>query len=139
MAPFIPNGVYVIRNVASDDVVCLKDGIPGGLIVGRQDGPGYPCERLNLWRINNIGGGGNQVTIESVCIPGIFANADESEDAPLFGTPARTIWTIVKVDRGYYLQSPDADFVWQFDAEGAPILLVHHTGEDNTRWVFVKV
>ncbi|KAF8126303.1 hypothetical protein EV363DRAFT_1453028 [Boletus edulis] len=138
MAPFIPDGVYVIRNVGSGDVVCLKNGAPGGPIVGCQDGPGYPCERWNLWRIKNIGGGGNQVTIESVCVPGSFANADESQDAPLFGAPARTIWTIVKVDRGYYLQSPDADFVWQADVEGEPIVLVHHTAEDNTRWVFLK-
>ncbi|KAG6377939.1 hypothetical protein JVT61DRAFT_14732 [Boletus reticuloceps] len=159
MARFIPDGVYVIRNVGSNDVVCLENGIPGAPIVGRMDGPGYPCERLNLWRIKNIGEGGNQVTIESMCILGSFANANEFQDAPLFSAPARTIWTIVKVDRGYYLQSPDADFVWQFNGEGKPVLiyfatsacmdishilssqivLVRHTAEDNTRWVFVKV
>ncbi|KAG6377938.1 hypothetical protein JVT61DRAFT_14730 [Boletus reticuloceps] len=136
MAPFIPDGTYVIRSVASKDVVCLKNGVPGGPIVGCRDSPGYRCQQ---WKFKNIGEGGNEVIIESVCAPESFVNAGQFEGSPLFGAPAQTIWTIVKVDRGYYLQSPDADFVWQFDAEGAPIVLVRHTAKDNTRWLFDNV
>ncbi|KAF8439716.1 hypothetical protein L210DRAFT_3645725 [Boletus edulis BED1] len=132
MAPFIPDGVYVILNFASNVIVCLKNGVPGGPIVGCRDSSGT-CQQ---WKIKNIGGGGNQITIESVCAPGSFVNADQLQGSPLFGAPEQTIWTVVKVDRGYYLQSPDAGFVWQFDSEGAPIVLVHHTAMDNTRWVF---
>ncbi|KAF8428485.1 hypothetical protein L210DRAFT_947871 [Boletus edulis BED1] len=97
MAPFIPDGVYVILNFASNVIVCLKNGVPGGPIVGCRDSSGT-CQQ---WKIKNIGGGGNQITIESVCAPGSFVNADQLQGSPLFGAPEQTIWTVVKVDRGY--------------------------------------
>ncbi|KAG6377881.1 hypothetical protein JVT61DRAFT_14667 [Boletus reticuloceps] len=139
MAPFIPDGVYRIRNAEfTRNVAGLLEGGRGGPILGFIDRPGSPNA---LWRIKNVGDGGNEIIIGSVFPPGTFASAEQFPNAPLFGSPGQTVWTIVKVDRGYYLQSPNAEFVWQLTRDGdfAPIVLFPFTGQYNTQWTFERV
>jgi len=141
MAPFIPDSIYKIRNVEfSREVAGLVQGVTEGPVLGFVDRPG----NINTWwRIRNVGGGGNEITIESVSASGSFASAVQSPGAELLGSPDPTVWTVVKleVDRGYYLQSPDAQFVWQLTRDGdyAPIVLIEFTGQSNTEWTFEQI
>ncbi|KAF8428476.1 hypothetical protein L210DRAFT_3652374 [Boletus edulis BED1] len=140
MPPFVPNGLYKIRNVEfSRDVAGFTEGARGpGPILGFIDRPG----KINtLWRIKNVGGGGNEIIIESISAPGNFASAAQFANARLFGTPDQTVWTVVKEDSGFYLQSPNAEFVWQLTRDGdlAQIVLIPFTGQDNTKWTFDRV
>ncbi|KAG6377940.1 hypothetical protein JVT61DRAFT_14733 [Boletus reticuloceps] len=140
MSPFVPNGVYKIRNVEfSGDVAGLVGGVSIGTLVGFIDR--RPSNPNTLWRIVNVGGGGNEITIESVSAPGSFASADQYPDALVAGSGDQTVWTVVKEDRGYYLQSPNAQLVWQLTRDGkcAPIVLIPFTAQDNTKWTFDRV
>ncbi|KAF8439769.1 hypothetical protein L210DRAFT_3504220 [Boletus edulis BED1] len=138
MAPFVPDGVYKIRNVEfSRSVAGMIGRTMMGPILGFTDSQGPN----GLWRIKNVGGGGNEIIIESMFPPGTFASADQFPGGRLIASPNLTVWTVVKQDRGYYLQSPNAEFVWQLtrDGDGAPIVLVPFTGEYNTQWTFDRV
>ncbi|KAF8126311.1 hypothetical protein EV363DRAFT_585319 [Boletus edulis] len=58
MPPFVPNGVYKIRNVEfSRNVAGLIQGATGGPILGFTDRPGNPNA---WWRIRNVGSGGQR-------------------------------------------------------------------------------
>ncbi|KAG6377937.1 hypothetical protein JVT61DRAFT_14729 [Boletus reticuloceps] len=130
MPPFVPDGVYKIRNVQySRVVVDLINGVRGGPIMGYIDRPSQ-CQRQD---------GGNEITIESVSTPGNFASARQGTE--LVGSDNITVWTVVKVDVGYYLQSPGAQYVWQLASDGdyAPMELSPFTGQDNTKWTFELV
>ncbi|KAF8439707.1 hypothetical protein L210DRAFT_3630665 [Boletus edulis BED1] len=119
----------------SNDVVGLNDR---GLIQGFADRLGIPNP---LWRIRNVGGGGNEMIIENVFAPGNFASAEQLPNAELFGSPDQWVWTLVRQDRGYYLQSPNARLVWQLtrDGDDAPIVLIPFTGQDDTQWTFDRI
>ncbi|KAF8439761.1 hypothetical protein L210DRAFT_3645758 [Boletus edulis BED1] len=134
MASFIPDGVYRIRNVQFSHSVAGVRGPTIGPIVGFTESQGPN----GLWRIQNVGDGGNEIIIESMFPPGIFASADQFSGGQLIASPNRTVWTVVKQDRGYYLQSPNAELVWMLtrDGDGAPIVLVPFTGQYNTQWTF---
>ncbi|KAF8126302.1 hypothetical protein EV363DRAFT_1268573 [Boletus edulis] len=139
MPPFVPNGVYKIRNVEfSHEVAGLVGGVSIGTLVGFIDPPGNPS---TLWRIKNVGGGGDEITIESVSSPGSFASAVQYPDELIAGSGDQTVWTVVKEDRGYYLQSPNGELVWQLTRNGkcAPIVLIPFTAQDNTKWTFDRV
>ncbi|KAF8126362.1 hypothetical protein EV363DRAFT_1298733 [Boletus edulis] len=139
MAPFIPDGVYKIRNVEfSHSVAGLKGRIIMGPILGFADD--RPGNTNTLWRIDNVGDGGNEIIIGSVFPPSTFVDADQFLGGELFASPDQTVWTVVKQDRGYYLQSPNAEVVWQLtsDRNGAPIRLFPFTGQYNTQWTFER-
>ncbi|KAF8126359.1 hypothetical protein EV363DRAFT_1526774 [Boletus edulis] len=139
MAPFIPDGVYKIRNVEfSRSVAGLMGRTMMGPILGFTD---RPDNTNTLWRINNVGDGGNEIIIGSMFPPRTFANADQFPGGRLFASPDQTVWTVVKQDRGYYLQSPNAEFVWQLtrDGDGALIVLIPFTAQSNTQWTFERV
>jgi len=127
------------RNVEfSREVAGLIQGINGGPILGFVDRPG---NNNTLWMIKNVGGGGNEIIIESVYARRTFAGAEQFPGAALSGSSEQTVWTVVKEDRGYYLQSPNARLVWQLtrDRDYAPIVLDEFTGQYNTQWTFDQV
>ncbi|KAF8428479.1 hypothetical protein L210DRAFT_3652378 [Boletus edulis BED1] len=139
MPPFVPNGVYTIRNVEfSHNVAGLIQGTMGGPILGFIDRPGNPSA---WWRIRNVGSGGNEIIIENVFARGNFAGGDQFPGAQLSSSPDPKVWTIVQQDRGYHLQSPNAEFVWQLTRDGdfAQIVLIPFTAQDNTKWTFDPV
>ncbi|KAF8439715.1 hypothetical protein L210DRAFT_3630670 [Boletus edulis BED1] len=137
MPPFVPDGVYKIHNVQySSLVVDLINGVKGGPIMGYIDRPSNVNDK---WCIKNVGDGGNEITIESVSTPGNFASAREGTQ--LVGSDDTTVWTVVKVDVGYYLQSSGAQYVWKLTRDGdyAPMELSPFTAEDDTKWTFERI
>ncbi|KAF8428484.1 hypothetical protein L210DRAFT_3645726 [Boletus edulis BED1] len=137
MAPFIPNGVYKIRNVAFPSIVASMVSGVQQPIMGLNDNPTIGSDK---WRIINIGGGGNEVYIQNADT-GTYASAQQFPDAQLFGSYDSLIWTVVKEDRGYYLQSPNAKYVWWLteDRVFAPIKLSDFTAKDDTKWTFDRI
>ncbi|KAG6377936.1 hypothetical protein JVT61DRAFT_14728 [Boletus reticuloceps] len=110
----VPNGVYEIRNVEYSRVVAdLINGVQGGPIMGYIDRPTNvndkvcavlcrgPYSLVLQWEITNVGGGGNEIIIESVSTPGNFASAEQFPGAELVGTGDNTVWTVVMVDVGF--------------------------------------
>ncbi|KAF8554075.1 hypothetical protein OG21DRAFT_1509400 [Imleria badia] len=132
--PLIPNGVYKIWG--GPYVANLSNGTPSGNIVA---GENVETSWIK-WRIQNRGDGGNQVTIENILLPGIFAYVEqENTGAPLVGSPRPTLWTLVKLDEGtFYIQTEDGQNVWELPriVHGQPIVLHPHSGQVNQKWRF---
>ncbi|KAN0080389.1 hypothetical protein V8E55_009955 [Tylopilus felleus] len=140
MAPLIPNGAYKIRNGEFHTfVAALRHGNPHGPIVAQT---AHPSNKHDKFRIRNVGSGGNQVLVENLSRPGSYVSADQFEGASLIGSNDHLIWTIVNVGGGmHYLQSPDGRLVWELPrgVEYEHIMLVHHTGEEKTKWMFERL
>ncbi|KAF8556555.1 hypothetical protein OG21DRAFT_1506498 [Imleria badia] len=138
MAPLIPDGVYKIRNGEFHLYLAdLINGNPLGAISGYKE---VEDGLYNRWKLQNRGGGGNQITIQNDAVHGSFANVrKEDSGAPLVGSKDHAVWTVVKVDEGmFYLQSEDGQYVWELPkgADYEPIVLRPHTAKENQKWTF---
>lgn len=136
-AAFVPNGIYKLHSVEYFTLV-MDVASSGNHVVGSKDAPpSTPPSQRQDWDVENVGSGGNVITIRNQGANGYLAL--DGTQAVVGPKPVQ--WTVVKVDKGYNLQTADASMVLAMmgSTPGAPVEAQGHNGQYNQQWTFGRV